>query len=120
MGHEIRIVKRNRHAVEGRRLLVRLLLAFNSESMWLILKTLRHFGQHISFVSMFGLIRIFCNRFQSQQFKFLTVKCPGVLSACNISSLLLLQENISCRGRKISVDLTSSVIVRCGSFCTAM
>ena len=38
------------HAVAGRRLLVRLLHSGFSECMWLILKTLRHFGRHISFV----------------------------------------------------------------------
>ena len=38
-----------------------------------------------------------------------------MLPACNILSLLLLQENISCHGRKISVDLTSSVIVAVAS-----
>ena len=43
-----RIFYRNRYAVAGRRLLVRLFSGF-SECMWLILKTLRRFGRHIGF-----------------------------------------------------------------------
>ena len=49
---KIRNIYRDRHAVAGRRLLVRLLLKFSgfSEFTWLILKTLCRFGRHISFV----------------------------------------------------------------------
>ena len=49
---KVRNIYRNRHAVAGRRLLVHLFLKFSgfSECMWLILKTLRRFGRHISFV----------------------------------------------------------------------
>ena len=57
---KVRNIYRNRHAVAGRRLLVRLFLKFRC--MWLILKTLRRFGRHISFVD---LTQIFCNTFQS-------------------------------------------------------
>ena len=48
----VRNIYRNKHAVAGRRLLVRLFLKFSgfSECMWHILKTLRRFGRHISFV----------------------------------------------------------------------
>ena len=49
---KVRNIYRNRHAVVGRQLLVRLFLTFSGfrECMWLILKTLRCFGRHISFV----------------------------------------------------------------------
>ena len=49
---KVRNIYRNRHAVAGRRLFVRLFLKFSSfsEYMWLFLKTLRRFGRHISLV----------------------------------------------------------------------
>ena len=46
---KVRNINRNRHAVAGWQLLVRRFSDF-SECMWLILKTLRCFGRHISFV----------------------------------------------------------------------
>ena len=45
--NKVRNIYRNRHAVAGRRFLVRLFSGF-SECMWLILKTLCRFGRHIS------------------------------------------------------------------------
>ena len=106
----VRNIYRNRHAVAGRRLLVRLFLKFSGfrECMWHILKTLRRFGQHISFVWFDSNL---LQQVSVAVVQFLTVKCPGVLSVCNVSRLLLLQENISRHGRKISVDLTSPAIV---------
>ena len=88
-----------------------------SECMWLILKTLRRFGRHISFVWFDSNIlqqisvsavqisdgKVSRSAFRLQYFEFVIVARNYFLSR-----------------RKISVDLTSSVIVRCGSFCTAM
>ena len=46
---KVRNIYRNRYVVAGRQLLVHLFSGF-SKCMWLILKTLRRFGRHISFV----------------------------------------------------------------------
>ena len=115
--NKVRNIHRNRYAVAVQRLLVHLFSGF-SECMWLILRTLCRFGRHISFawfdLNLLRQVSVAVVQISDHE------KCAGVLIACNILSLLLLQEDISCYCRKISVDLTSSVIVRCGSFCTAM
>ena len=85
--------------------------------MWLILKTLRRFGRHISFVWFDS------NLLQQVSVAVVQISDRKVSwSAFRLQYLefVIVARNISCRGREISVDLTSSVILRCGSFCTAM
>ena len=85
--------------------------------MWLILKTLRRFGRHISFVWFDS------NLLQQVSVAVVQISDRKVSwSAFRLQYLefVIVARNISCHGREISVDLTSSVILRCGSFCTAM
>ena len=118
---KVRNICQNRHAVAGRRLLVCLFSGF-SECMRLILKTLHRFGRRISFV-WWGLVD--SNLLQQVSVAVVQIsdrKVSWSVFHLHISSLLLLncKKIFLVTAVTVSVDLTSSVIVICGSFCTAM